>query len=88
MIHKHENDSHFPHKPFLIPININCHPLRAILDFQNNLYFQETQQTNATIMNQLPSLKKKTRVLHQKGHFPCKKQATEAILVADLWNKS
>ena len=26
MIQKFENDSHFPHLPFLIPININCHP--------------------------------------------------------------
>ena len=24
MVHKCENDSHFPHLPFLIPININC----------------------------------------------------------------
>ena len=37
--------------------------------------------------DQLPSLKK-TWVLHQKFHFPCKKQATEAILAAELWDKS
>ena len=30
----------------------------------------------------------KKRVLHQKGHFLCKKQATEAIFVAELWDKS
>ena len=24
----------------------------------------------------------------QKGHFPCKKQATEAILAMELWDKS
>ena len=30
----------------------------------------------------------KKRVLHQKGGFPCKKQATEAILATELWDKS
>ena len=28
------------------------------------------------------------QLLHQKGHFPCKKQATEAILAVELWDKS
>ena len=32
--------------------------------------------------------KKKKKVLHQKGRFPCKKQATEAIWATELWNKS
>ena len=45
--------------------------MQAILDFQNNLYFKETQQTNATIACHLW----KERVLHQKGRFPCEKQA-------------
>ena len=44
MVQRCENDSHFPHLPFLIPINIVIH-IRAILDFQYNLYFQETGQT-------------------------------------------
>ena len=39
----------FPPVPLLIPINIVCHPYTSHLDFQNNLYFKETQQTNATI---------------------------------------
>ena len=26
--------------------------------------------------------------VRQKGCFPCKKQATEAILAAELWDKS
>ena len=29
----------------------------------------------------------KKGVLHQKGRFPCKKQALEAILAAELWDK-
>ena len=41
-------------------------PKRAILDFQNNPYFQETWQTNATISCYLW---KKNRVLHQKCLF-------------------
>ena len=30
---------------------------------------------------------KRIRVLHQKGRFLCKKQATEAILAAEFWNE-
>ena len=30
----------------------------------------------------------KSQVLHQKGRFTCKKQATEAILVMEEWDKS
>ena len=61
----------FPHFPLLIPININCNPYTSHLDFQNNLYFQETQHTYATIGCHLW----KKRVLHQKGSFPFEKQA-------------
>ena len=39
-------------------------------------------------MPQSAAILEKTRALHQKGHFPCKKQATEAILAAELWDKS
>ena len=39
-------------------------------------------------MPQSAAIFEKKRVLHQKGHFPCKKQATEAILVAELCDKS
>ena len=53
-------------------ISIVIH-IQAILDFQNNLYFKETQQTIATIACHL--WKKTTRVIHQKGHFPREKQA-------------
>ena len=35
-----------------------------------------------------PAIFEKKQVLHQKGHFPCKKQATEAILAKELWDKS
>ena len=45
--------------------------IQAILDFQINLYFKETQQTNAMITCHL----RKKRVLHQKGRFPNEKQA-------------
>ena len=34
------------------------------------------------------NFEKKNSVLYQKGHFPCKKQATEAILAVELWDKS
>ena len=30
----------------------------------------------------------KKTVLHQKGFFPCKKQATEAVLAMELGDKS
>ena len=46
---KCENDSHFPHlHSWFQVISIVIH-IQAILDFQNNLYFQKTQLTNATI---------------------------------------
>ena len=55
----------FPPLPLqLISIVIN---IQAILDFQNNLYFKETQQTNAKVACHLW----KKRVFHQKGRFPC-----------------
>ena len=50
MVQKFENDRNFLlfyHCWFQL-ISIVIH-IQAILDFQNNLYFQETQQTNATI---------------------------------------
>ena len=76
-----ENESHFPYLPFLIPININFHPYVS-LDFKNNLYFQETRQTNATIIYHL------WKKIHHKGRFPCKKQAMETILATELWGKN
>ena len=51
-------------------ISIVIH-IQAILDFQNNLYFQKTQQTNATIDCHL--WKKKSS--SSKGSFPCENQA-------------
>ena len=41
-------------------------------------------------MPQSAAIFEKKRVLHHKDRFPCKKQATEAILVAELiiWDKS
>ena len=39
-------------------------------------------------MPQSAAIFEKTRVLHQNGRFPRKKQATEAILAAELWDKS
>ena len=51
------------------------------LDFKNNLYFQETRQTNATIIYHL------WKKIHHKGRFPCKKQATETILATELWGE-
>ena len=49
MVQKYENDRNFLlYKCWfqLIPIVIH---IQAILDFQNNLYFNETQQANSTI---------------------------------------
>ena len=45
--------------------------MQAILDFQNNPYFKETQQTFAMIACHLW---KKTSS-SSKGRFPCEKQA-------------
>ena len=49
MVQKCENDRNLLlyHYSFQL-ISIFIH-IQAILDFQNNLYFKETQQTNATI---------------------------------------
>ena len=71
MVQKCENDRNFLlyHCWFQL-ISIVIH-VQAILDLQNNLYFKETQQTNATIAFHLW----KKRVFHQKGIFPCEKQA-------------
>ena len=40
MIQKCENDSHFPHLPFLILININCHPYTHSILFPQFIEFQ------------------------------------------------
>ena len=64
-------------------ISIDIH-IRAILDFQNNLYFQEIRQTNATISCHLL----KNEFFIKRAIFPVKSKATEAILAAELWDKS
>ena len=68
---KCENDRHFLiyHCWFQL-ISIVIH-IQAILDFQNNLYFQETH----ILMPQSAAIFEKKRVLHQKGSFPFEKQA-------------
>ena len=68
MVQKCENDSHFLIYHFwfqLHVISIVIH-IQAILDFQNNLYFQETQQTNATISCQ------KSEFFIKRAVFPVK----------------
>ena len=81
MIQKCENDRNFLlyHCWFQL-ISIVIH-IQAILDFQNNLYFKETQQTNATIACHLW---KKTEFFIKRAVFPVKIQ----LLAAELWYKS
>ena len=61
-------------------ISIVIH-IQAILDFQNNLYFQETQQTNATIACHL--WKEKNKFFIKRAVFPVKSK----LWAAELWYK-
>ena len=62
-------------------ISIVIH-IQAILDFQNNLYFKETQQTNATIACHL--WKKNNEIFIKRAIFPVKSK----LSAAELWYKS
>ena len=60
-------------------------PKRAILDFQNNPYFHETYDK---LMPQSAAIFEKKQSSSSKVPFPCKKQATGAILAVELWDTS
>ena len=81
MVQKFENDRNFLlyHCWFQL-ISIVIH-IQAILDFQNNLYFKETQQTNATITCHLW---KKNEFFIKRAVFPVKTK----LSAAELWYKS
>ena len=81
MVQKFENDRNFLlyHCRFQL-ISIVIH-IQAILDFQNNLYFKETQQTNAMITCHLW---KKNEFFIKRAVFPVKSK----LLAAELWYKS
>ena len=81
MVQKYENDRNFLlyHCWFQL-ISIVIH-IQAILDFKNNLYFKETQQTNATFACHLW---KKNEFFIKRAVFPVKSN----LSAAELWYKS
>ena len=81
MVQKCENDRNFflYHRWFQW-ISIFIH-IQAILDFQNDPYCKETQQTNATIACHLW---KKTEFFIKRAVFPVKSK----LSAAELWYKS
>ena len=81
MVQKYENDMHFLHYHFWFQlISIVIH-IQAVLDFQNNLFFKETQQTYATIACHLW---KENEFFIKRAVFPVKSK----LSAAELWYKS
>ena len=84
MVQKSENDRNFLlyHCWFQL-ISIVIH-IQAILDFQNNVYFKETHQTNATIAGHLW---KKYEFFIKRAVFPVKSKLSAAELWYKCWKK-